>query len=250
MHPPRFYGPKLTVGTVALDEEQSRHALRSLRLRSGDALELFDGAGRVAVGPLMPNSDLGSAVEGGRLARGPRTATITVDRIRETPPQARRLTLLIAGCKGPRLTWMIEKCTELGVTRICLCDFARSVVKVGESHVSKLRRTAIEACKQCGRNWLPAIEANHKLASFLGDRPAETLLVASPAEETLSLGGWLAGSGGRLATLTVVIGPEGGLRDDELQALADDGAQSVHLAEHTLRVETAAVAMVAAWAAL
>ncbi len=160
------------------------------------------------------------------------------------------MTLLVAGCKGPRLTWMIEKCTELGVTQVCLCDFGRSVVKVGESHVAKLRRTAIEACKQCGRNWLPAIEPNHKLASFLTHRPAETLLVASPAEENLSLGGWLAGSGGRAATLAVVIGPEGGLRDDELQALADAGAQAVRLAEHALRVETAAVATAAAWAAL
>jgi hypothetical protein len=79
----------------------------------------------------------------------------------------RTLTLLVAACKGPRLDFLVEKCTELGVTRLVLTEFTRGVVHIGRRHAEKLRRTAIAAGKQCGRSWLPEIEAEMDLPAAL-----------------------------------------------------------------------------------
>ncbi len=131
-----------------LDAAQSRHARSSLRLRDGDAVSLFDGRGRTAEATI--------AVASAREAGG-QAVCAQVHRVNALTPALRSLTLIVAGCKGPRLRWMVEKCTELGVSELCLAEFERSVVRVSEGHAQKLRTTAIEACKQCGRASLPEI---------------------------------------------------------------------------------------------
>lgn len=171
-----------------------------------------------------------------------------VHRVNTLKPPPRSLTLIVAGCKGPRLRWMVEKCTELGVSELCLAEFERSVVRVSEGHAQKLRTTAIEACKQCGRAWLPEIRCGVTPGSVIRATPFDRLAIAHADAAAPSGADWFAASEPNVR-VAAVVGPEGGLTDDELERLVGLGGQIVRLAAHTLRVETAAVAMTALWAA-
>lgn len=239
MRLPRFYCPELTVGELTLDAAQSRHARSSLRLRDGDAVLLFDGRGRTAEATIAVASARGAAGQ---------AVCVQVDRVNALTPPLRSLTLIAAGCKGPRLRWMVEKCTELGVSELCLAEFERSVVRVSEAHAQKLRTTAIEACKQCGRAWLPEIRCGMAPDSIIRSAPFDRLAIAHADAAAPSGAEWF-GASEPAVRVAAVIGPEGGLTGDELDRLVGLGGQIVRLADHTLRVETAAIAMTALWAA-
>ncbi len=249
MSTPRFHCPAIRAGLVELPPAEAQHALRSLRLRPGDAVELFDGAGLTAAGVLQPNTEPSA---GGKRQRGA-AARVAVEAVRHTPPPARRLTLLTAACKGDRLDFLIEKSTELDVWRIELCQFERSVVRVGAGHADGLARRAIEACKQCGRAWAPQIGAGRSLAAALEDwrrdDAAAALLVADPSDDAIGFSKWLrdAQASERAA---IVIGPEGGVAPAESVRLNELGAIRVRLGPHVLRVETAALAAAACFAAV
>lgn len=192
-----------------------------------------------------------TAGRGSRKSKTARGAEVIIERIEEIPRPVRELTLIVGGCKGERLDWLVEKCTELGVTRIVLAEFERSIVHVGETHVEKLRRGAIEACKQCKRAWLPEIDAGAALMTAVqaAQGRGAALLVAEPDPAAPMLAAWLASRGKAAREAAIVVGPEGGLTTDETRRLHDVGAVSVRLAEHILRVETAAIAAAAIWQA-
>jgi 16S rRNA (uracil1498-N3)-methyltransferase len=252
---PRFYCPQLALGEVTLDPTEAQHALRSLRLRPGDALTLFDGHGHVAQAILKAEPQRGSGPASASTAktshRRPVRPVAVVQNISEFPAPHPELTLIVAPCKGPRLDWLVEKCTELGVTRLLLAEFARSVVHIHPPHLSKLRRITIEACKQCGRAWLPELEAGMELASAAQAAAARgRLLIADPAGTAPHLGERLAQHRPDFGHLAVVIGPEGGIAPEELALLANVGGQPVRLAKDILRVETACLATAAIWANL
>jgi 16S rRNA (uracil1498-N3)-methyltransferase len=253
MNPPWLFCPHLGPGVVTIDESESRHALHSLRLRPGAKLTLFDGCGHVAYGTLQPagQSASGTAARRSRgAAAGKRAATamIAVERCTAVPPPGRTLTLLVAACKGPRLSWLVEKCTELGVTRLIFAEFERSVVHLAEGHDEKLQRIAIEACKQSGRAWLPQIDSGLGLEDAVG-AVHSPLLVAHPDTEALPLLEWLRANPEPPDAVAGVIGPEGGLSPDEVEYLRSVGATFVRLGANILRVETAAIAAAGCWAA-
>ncbi len=239
MSTPRFFVDELAEGLAALPVHEARHALLSLRLREGDSVEVFDGKGGVGQGVLCGAS---AARRGkSRQAVGVRI----VDLQREALPIG-ALHLLVAGCKGDRVAWMVEKCTELGASAIHFVEFERSVVQVGAPAIEKLRRATIEACKQCGRAWLPRLFGGETLRDAASAVPAGELLVAHPDPRAPTLSAAVADSAAD-STARVVIGPEGGLSPAELDFLAQAGGRQVRLAAHVLRVETAAVAVAAAW---
>ncbi|HPC20990.1 MAG TPA: RsmE family RNA methyltransferase [Phycisphaerae bacterium] len=261
----RLYCPNLEPGFFRLPDSEAAHALKSRRLRAGDSVVLFNGRGAYARARLCPlgngayapagTREFGVPVERLKNRRAPAVlAEVTV--IEQAPPPTDTLELVVAGCKGPRLDWLVEKCTELGVTRLVLAEFERSVVRVGPTHVHNLERTAIEACKQCGRLWLPEISAGLPLSAAIGhglaldrgqaDSSARRMAFADPAA-TLPLGRWLESAA--RGNVTVVVGPEGGLTPAEIDELSGGGAQAVRLAEHVLRVETAAIAVASVCAA-
>ena len=245
----RFYCENLTPGVVELEAGESRHALQVLRLRLGDEIILFDGRGRLAHGVLQPNEPAAAGKARRPGGKGARVARVVVERILCEPPPITTLTLIVAASKGARLTWMLEKLTELGTTHIVIAEFERSVVHVGEGHEAKLRRTALEAGKQSQRAWLPEISCGLALVDAVPGSPDGRLLVAHPSPEAPTLASQLHGQVRPDNRYTAVVGPEGGLTDAEMELLLDRGGGLVRLAPHILRVETAAVAVAANWAA-
>ena len=207
---------------VSLDQQEIQH-LKVRRARDGERVEVLDGAGLQGAGVLV------------RVGRG-WAVDVTASQRTQRPPA---LTLAVAAGDRERFSWMVEKAVELGVTRIVPLETARTagvVTGLKRAHIGRLQRSALESIKQCGVAWAPEIEDIVPLPEFLGQLLAGT--------------GWLADQGGDAAppsmvedtALSVVIGPEGGLTDEERDAAVRAGYRPLALGRYTLRFETAALA--------
>src|SRR5450631_1910575 len=149
---PRFYCPPPMPfsGSFDLPPDAAHHASRVLRLRVGDAVEIFDGTGNECRGLIADLS-------GKRVTVANLTATVIS---RESPLH---VVLAQALSSSEKMDWVIQKATELGVAQIQPLDTNRSVARLSaERSIKRLehwQQVAISACEQCGRNVLPVIHA-------------------------------------------------------------------------------------------
>lgn len=235
----RFYFPTLESSPVELDSEQAAHARRSLRLRVGDGVELFDGRGTIAAG---------------RIARCDKITHIEIlDRRRIERPTP-WIDLAVAIPKGSRADVLVEKAGELGVDRLIPLICKRSVVEPGDNKLDRFSRLATESAKQCGRAHLMTIESPVPISRFLSAADHDRRLIA---DEALAgdASGFASGGGGGVQDLlsdlrgvkrlAILIGPEGGWTAEEKNAAQSAGFSAIRLGPHVLRVETAALAAVA-----
>jgi 16S rRNA (uracil1498-N3)-methyltransferase len=228
----RFYVEQPIRGLAAeLGGDEARHLMAVMRASAGDVVMLFDGSGAEFVARIA------------KIAKHSVQLDILERReiSRELPFS---LSLAVALPKGERQKWLIEKTTELGVTRLIPLLTERGVAQPVESAVERLRRGVIEASKQCGRNRLMEIAQPRQAADLFADRSVgEARLIAHPGGQSLNSTQFRPDGG-----VTMAIGPEGGFTDAEVAAATASGWQSVSLGSRILRVETAATA-IAAWAA-
>lgn len=212
---------------------EAHHLLHVMRAKQGDIVTLFDGSGDEFTARIR---ELGrSDVELEVLQRE------TIDR--ELPIH---LTLGVALPKGDRQRWLVEKATELGVSRLTPLVTERSGEHQSDSSLAKLRRAVIEASKQCGRNRLMQISEPAPLTAFLSnDAPVALRLFAQPGGTPL---GQLLHEhrGAVLGEVAIAIGSEGGFSDRERDSAIHHGWQPVSLGNRILRIETAALAVVSA----
>ncbi len=225
---------------VKLPAWAAAHALRVLRLKSGDAVTLFNGDGHEYPARLVT-----AGIRDVRAEVASRASPA-----RESPLQ---ITLIQALARGEKMDWIVQKATESGTARIVPVTTERSEVKLdaarGEKRLEHWRAVAIAACEQCGRNVIPVIEAPVELASWVkttgatepgsrwmlhpeGATRARDLQAASPGE------------------LLLAVGPEGGFGENDLDTLHDAGFRDLALGPRILRTETAGVVAIAALQAL
>lgn len=240
----RLFCSNLTAGTVLLSSEETRHALLSLRVKPGQEVTLFDGAGREAHG-IVSRAD---ASDGHRDRHRP--LSVDVGTVICRPFELiHRVTLGVAMTKLPRQGYLIEKCTELGVDAIWPMTTDRSVAKTSDAAVERWRRRAVEAAKQSDRAWVPRILRPNPFAEVLariGEFDAAGLADVS-ADTTIE--SFLAPQDTRKSAL-VLIGPEGGWSDVEREQAQEAGLTPIRLGPTILRTETAAVAVCAVAALL
>lgn len=232
----RFFLPRpLQLATVELDGSEAHHLMHVLRAQVGNRVGLFNGRGDEALAELT--------------GLGKRSAEMRIIETWTTPAETREVILATALPKGDRARWLMEKATELGVTRLIPLQTVRSVVEPGQGKLDKLEQAAIAACKQCGRSHLPQVDPLTPLAAVLREFAADppqriTLLADSRAE--LSLGQLFASLTAPPPMIVALIGPEGGFTDDEVAAASMASATPVRLNSNVLRIETAALAIAAA----
>jgi len=264
-----------TGGDLLLPLAPSMHLLRVLRLRPGAALTLFNGQGGEFTAELLA-SERGSA----------RVRLLDFDAIERE--SALRITLLQGLARGERMDLIIQKATELGVTEIVplACEF--SVVRLAAHAMARRRErwqaVAISACEQCGRNRPPIVQEIATLENACaatrtvagtgtgtgtvsttatapepapGPPDGQPLLLMLVPEATESLGGLTrsgahpaAGNGAPLRTVTLLVGPEGGLSGREQLLAQRAGFHACRLGPRVLRTETAPLAALAALQAL
>jgi 16S rRNA (uracil1498-N3)-methyltransferase len=210
----RFHVESLDRDSVALSREQAHHLVHVLRLREGAEVSLFDGSGSAA--RAVVHRIAGREVE--LRVLGPEPS-------RES---ALSLTIAVAPPKGDRMSFLIEKLTELGVTRVIPLKTERGR-SVGS--LERLRRIALESCKQSGRSRMPTLEDARPLESVLEEPGA--VVAAHPGSAPLSLS--------RSDAVVALVGPEGGWSEKELALLSSSGVKFFGMGPRTLRTETAAI---------
>jgi len=229
---PRFYCPPPlpAQGAFNLPADAAHHASRVLRLRAGDCVQLFDGAGHECHGVITEMT--GKQVVVGDI--------VHIEADRESPLQ---IVLAQALCSSEKMDWVIQKATELGATEIQPLATGRSVAKLSADRAAKRtehwQQVAISACEQCGRNVLPVIhppvEIGTWLQHMLDSDMSKYILLPQGAK---SLHAQESPQNGAV----LLIGAEGGFTEAESDNALRCGFTPVRLGARVMRTETAAVA--------
>jgi len=240
MSAPRFFCdiPLSAGNRIALPEALAHHALRVLRLKAGETVVLFNGQGGEYPAVLDVEGKAGFAQLGDFTAREAELGG--------------RITLVQGLPSGDKMDWVVEKAVELGAARVSPIAAQRSVLQLSgprlDKRVAHWQRIAQSAAEQCGRNRLMAVDAPQSLADWLA-LPADGPRLLCHPEATDDLAGALRATPG-LQALTLLVGPEGGWSDKELELARQAGVQPVRFGPRVLRTETAGLALVAAVSAL
>ncbi len=212
---------------ASLEGSAANHIARVLRLSVGDSLTLFDGRG----------GEYAARIE------SIRKQAVSVEVHEHTACEREsplRITLAQGISRGERMDWVVQKATELGVSRIVPLFTERSVVQLDAQQAKKRlghwTAIAVGACEQSGRNRVPEIHPPSSLRAFLQSDLEAQRIVLSP-NGTHRLSDLAAPTSG----MTVLIGPEGGLAPPEIDAAAQTHFLPVRIGPRILRTETAAI---------
>lgn len=226
MRIPRIYTDQaLTLGvTLDLDESPSHHISKVLRMTVGREIILFNGKGGEFTATI------------GRIAKKHISVTIDTEQAidRESPLP---IELCIGLSRGERMDWIIQKATELGVTKITPLFTERCEVKLKPQRLEKKmqhwQQIIISACEQCQRNRLPALKPPQNFSQYIPTCQADLKLVLHHRSDTgLS-------ERNAPASIALLIGPEGGLNENEIAQAENSGFATLKLGPRVLRTETA-----------
>lgn len=232
----RFYVPEpiLPDGDLTITGDEHHHLFHVMRCQPGDKIVLFDNSGYEYPATIQSISKKNVIVSVGSRVNADRELGFC-------------LTIAMPLPKSDRQKFLIEKLTELGVTRFVPLTTSRSIVDPKEKVLTKLDRLVVEASKQCGRNRKMIIGSACSLESFCNGQWQEAVppepngvqkWVASTSGEKLSM---LNGPGQQGNSQMVLIGPEGGFSPAEINLAIDSEWTPVSLGNTILRMETAAV---------
>ncbi len=232
----RYYCPRaLNTGNIELAGSQAHHLVHVKRAKRGESVELFNGQGK--------------AVRAEVIELKKRSAVLQIaqqDFSCEEDSTAFEIILASAVPKGDRFRWLIEKATEIGVTRFVPLMTQHSVVSPRETKLDKHRQYVIEACKQSGRNHLMDISDSQTLEELcreLPDQQKAQIFMGHPRGNVAPLTQLQNGLSGEVDSLVLVVGPEGGFTPDECDLLEKNHALPVCCSPHVLRIETAGLAL-------
>jgi 16S rRNA (uracil1498-N3)-methyltransferase len=218
---------------VTVEGDEAHHAVAVRRLRAGERVVLTDGAG--------------VAVEGPVATTGKRVFSLTVETVTSLDAPVPEVVVVQALPKGERGELAVEVLTEIGVARVVPWAAARSVaVWKGERAAKSLARwraTAREAAKQARRSWFPEVSDLATTADVVALVADADVAVVLHEDAAASLAAVDVPAAGRIL---VVVGPEGGLSDEEVATFVAAGAVSVRLGTEVLRTSTAGLAAASA----
>lgn len=236
----RFYLPPDHWHTAELDEAQTHHAQRVLRLQSGDEIVVFDGAGREADAIIEASHKKGLSLK--------------ISESRMTSRSTTAITLAQAIPKGSNMDLIIQKAVELGAARIIPLITDRTIVRLRDHNDARKKQErwqsiALEACKQCRQNWMPMVELPCSLAETLERlkkiNPDQLRLIASLEKEATPMKNIFSSvekvAIPPLSSATIFIGPEGDFTPEEYAFARHADCKAVSLGPIVLRTETAAL---------
>src|SRR5712691_8395662 len=221
---------------LSLRDAEAHHARDVLRMKRGDRAVLFNGRGREITAEIIDLS-----CDEVHLRRLQET---------ETPPFRCRITLGQAIPKGKNMDLIVQKAVEIGAAEIAPLISERTIVDLGpkeaEQKRAKWQQIAIEAAKQCGQNWLPAVHRPRKLKQFFSEEsPHDLRLIGSLQPDAIHLkkilSAYLEQHRDRPTAVLMMVGPEGDFTPAELALAKTHGCLPITLGPIILRVETAAI---------
>lgn len=221
---------------VRLSAEQAHQIHHVLRLKPGEAIMVLDDSG-IEYDVTLTTVGLRETV--GRIA-GSRRA--------QGEPAA-QVALFQSMLAREKFEWVLQKGTEVGVARFVPVLTERSLVRarmIEEKKRERWRRIVIEAAEQSHRGRIPKLDQVVAFDKALADlAPFDRCLIAAPSRTGTPLREALGGMSGRPASVAVMIGPEGGFTEPEVEAACHSGAVPINLGPRILRTETCAIVAVA-----
>ena len=213
-------------GLISLSGKEAWHALGVRRLDVGDRIRLIDGRGNTAL----------ARVEN---LQGKNKASLSVGTVSHIPPQVPNIILATAIAKGDRQATMLDMATQLGISAWQPLACHHSVSKPGKNSYERWQRICLEACKQSGAAWLPELLPAAKPEDVAKAACAEgrEVLLAHPDGEAMNVTS--------NKDILLMVGPEGGFTEDEVKRIVAAGARKIRLGQNILRIETAAVSLLA-----
>ena len=225
----RFFIPKPFKQEMQITGQDAHHIMDVLRMGPGDPLQVVADDGISFLGKITAVS----------------TNTVTVlaqEILRESHEPDVRISLLQGLAKGEKMEFIIQKAVEIGVADIFPVAMTHSVVVLepskAEKKVERWQKIAEAAAKQSKRDSIPVVHEVVKLSQVLQEEKWDLLLVAYESENRVSLKEALQAHK-EAKTVGVVIGPEGGLSTEEVEAAQKQGGIAVSLGRRILRTETA-----------
>ena len=214
---------------VVLEPEPSRHLARVLRLGVGDTLTLFDGSGGEYPAEITAVDKKLVQVMTGLHQQYECESPLNIH-------------LGIAISRGERMDWVVQKATELGVTSLTPLSTEHAGVKLAgdraDRKIQHWQQIAISACEQSGRNRIPTIHPLQALAAWLATTVAEKKFVLHHRADSTE-------TGTAPGSIALLVGPEGGLSDSEIEAARKADYTALRLGPRVLRTETAPLAAIA-----
>jgi len=219
---------------LKIEGDEVRHIRKVLRLKRGDEIVVFDGSGK--------------EYEGTIVEEGPSSVVIMIQNIFSSETESQlEITLAQSLLKGDKMDYLIQKATELGVKEIIPFFSSRSVPLIEKSRRLKRyhrwERIAVEASKQCGRGVVLKIEPLQDYSEILRTASPDSLRLILWEREGVRLKEALERSEEK-TKIFFIIGPEGGLSEEEVDEAKRNGFTRVNLGRRILRSETASLCLV------
>ena len=217
-----------------LSEEESHHLVRVLRKKEGEKIKLINGMGVEYEGEIIEIVKKGKTLK----------AKVRILKLlRKENLPSKKIIALIPLLKGDKTEFLIEKGTELGITKFIPFQSDYTVVKPSSKLKERLKIKAINALKQSGRLYLPEINSPVNLKVFLSENPFSSSfkIVALPGGELYSKD--LANKVFNSKEIVLISGPEGGFSKDEENLLKNQGFISFSISPYILKAETASLSL-------
>ncbi len=221
-----FYAPDIAGNSYILDENESGHIIRVLRMRKGTSVKLIDGKGNLFEGVITEPDQRKCAIEIRSV-------------FREFEKRNYRLHIAISPIKNTeRFEWFVEKSVEIGIDEITplIC---RNTEKPGIKP-ERIRNIIISAMKQSLKAYNTILNPPSRFGDFINSRYKGTMMMAHCSQKAVSKGIQEVYNKGN--DVVILIGPEGDFSEEEIMTSADKGIIPVHLGNSRLRTETAGVA--------
>jgi 16S rRNA (uracil1498-N3)-methyltransferase len=232
---PRFYvpQPQIEEGMLRVEGSEVRHIRRVLRLKTGDRIVVFNGSAK--------------EYEGTIIEEGPSSVVIRIQNVFSSKTESHlEITLAQSLLKGEKMDYLIQKATELGIKEIIPFFSSRSVPLLDKSNRLKRyhrwEKIAVEASKQCGRVFVPKIGPLQDYSEILQTSSPDSLRLLLWEREGASLKEIIKGSKEK-TRIFFVVGPEGGMSNEEVEQAKRTGFISVTLGKRILRSETASLCL-------
>ena len=232
----RFFIPQLYNEEMSITGVDAKHIGKVLRMQPGDKLQIVSDDGVSALAEVTAISETTVSVR-------------CLEVLAESHEPAVKITLAQGLAKGEKMDFIIQKAVELGAYSIVPVAMEHSVVRLdgakADKKVERWQKIAEAAAKQSKRDIIPQVQAVQSVSQMLANNNCKTKIIAYECEDRMSLKTALR-EAGQLDDLLLIIGPEGGISEGELNKAREAGAVPVSLGRRILRAETAGLVAMSA----
>ncbi len=232
----RFFIPQLYTAEMTIKDVDARHISKVLRMQPGDKLQIVSDDGVTAIAEIVS-------------VQADSVVVKCLEKLAESHEPSVKITLAQGLAKGEKMDFIIQKAVEMGVSSIVPVAMEHSVVRLegakADKKVERWQKIAEAAAKQSKRDIIPQVQPVQTMQQMLANNDLQHKIIAYECEDRLGLKTALQ-SCHNLQELLLIIGPEGGISEFELDLARKNGAVPVSLGKRILRAETAGVVALSA----